>query len=283
VGRHRPAFELSANTFNPAQDLLMRFVLAASALLLIGFSSSPAVAWTDATRRRMVDDAIRMTPPALATVLERYRSDLLLGMTDPLKGESGEEHRQHAAGNYGTAADRIALHSKQAVTIIGQPHRLRLAVYAMGTAAHYMADVDFPLNCPPGPVGDPVFYSNYVKYTEKMMPYFLVVLDRKPSPDLAKNRLEAFGKNAALRSSQFVSPIQAAYTPDGKPRSPAHFDEKSVPFGVASLSYSQAVNDIARLWVHLWRSAGGDLGGQPNLPGTPEENSTRSKGAKGKK
>jgi hypothetical protein len=52
---------------------------------------------------------------------------------------------------------------------------------------------------------------------------------------------------------------------------------------VASLSYSQAVNDIARLWVHLWRSAGGDLGGQPNLPGTPEENSTRSKGAKGKK
>ena len=261
----------------------MRFVLATCALLLIGFGSSPAGAWTDATRRRMVDDAIRMTPPALATVLERYRSDLLLGMTDPLRGEAGEEHRQHVAGNYGTAADRIALHSKQAVTIIGQPHRLRLAVYALGTAAHFVADVDFPLNCSPGPVGDPVFYSSYVKYAEKMMPYFLVVLDRKPSPELAKNHLAEFGKSAALRASQFVSPIQSAYTPDGKPRSAAHFDEKSVPFGAASLSYSQSVNDIARLWAHLWRSAGGDLGGQPNLPGTPTGGTTPSKGTKGKK
>ena len=261
----------------------MRFVLATSALLLIGLGSSPAGAWTDATRRRMVDDAIKMTPPALATVLERYRSDLILGMTDPLRGEAGEEHRQHPTGNFGSAAGRIALHSKQAVTIIGQPHRLRLAVYALGTAAHFVADVDFPLNCSPGPVGDPVYYANYAKYAEKMMPYFLVVLDRKPSPDLAKDRFEEFGKTAALRSSQFVSPIQSAYTPDGKPRSPAHFDEKSVPFGVASLSYSQAVNDIARLWAHLWRSAGGDLGGQPNLPGTPNENSTPSKGSKGKK
>jgi hypothetical protein len=261
----------------------MRFVLAAGALLLIGFGSSPAGAWTDATRRRMVDDAIRITPPALATVLERYRADLMHGMTDPLRGEAGEEHREHPAGNYGSAADRIALHSKQAVTIIGQPHRLRLAVYALGTAAHYVADVDFPLNCSPGPVGDPIFYANYEKYAEKMMPHFPVVLDRKPSPELSKNHLEAFGKAAALRSSQFVAPIQSAYTLDGKPRSAAHFDEKSIPFGVASLSYSQSVNDIARLWTHLWRSAGGDLGGQPNLPGTPDENTASSKHTKGKK
>ena len=238
-------------------------------LLLVSLQSTPAGAWTDATRRRMVDDAIRMTPPSLATVLERYRTDLMLGMIDPLRGETGEEHRQHTTGGYGSAADRIALYSKQAVTIIGQPHRLRLAVYALGSVAHYVADVNFPLNCTSGGVGDPVFYGNYARYAEKMMPHFPVVLDRNPSAELAKNRLDAFGRAAALRSSQFVSPIQAAYTEDGRPRSAAHFDEKSVPFGIASLSYSQSVNDIARVWAYLWRRAGGDSAGQPNLPGPP--------------
>ena len=224
-----------------------------------------------------------MSPPALASVLERYRSDLIHGMTDPLRGEAGEEHRQHSSGDYGGAAGRIALHSEQAVTIIGQPGRLRLAVYALGTAAHFVADVDFPLNCPPGPVGDPVFYGSYAMYAEKMMPYFLVVLDQKPSPELAKNRLEEFGRAAALRSSRYVAPLHAAYAPDGKPRSAADFDVKSIPFGVASLSYSQSVNDIARLWAHLWRRAGGDLEGQPFLPGTPSGSSHSPKGSKGKR
>jgi hypothetical protein len=258
----------------------MRVMTSLSALLLVGLHSSPAAAWTDATRRRMVDDAIRMMPPSLGTVLERYRTDLMLGMTDPLRAETGEEHRQHAAGGYGTAADRIAVYSKQAVTIIGQPHRLRLAVYALGSVAHYVADVNFPLNCTSGGVGDPVFYANYAKYAEKMLPYFPVVLDRKPSAELAKDRLDAFGRVAALRSSQFVAPIQAAYTPDGRPRSPAHFDEKSVPFGVASLSYSQSVNDIARVWAYLWSRAGGDSAGQPNLPGPPAAPSKKAKGKK---
>jgi len=241
----------------------MRFELAASALLLTGFWPSPAWAWTDATRRRMVDDAIRMSPPALATVLERYRSDLVHGMSDPARAESGEDHRQHVSGTYGGAAGKIAFHSEQAVKIIGQPGRLRLAVYALGTAAHYVADVNFPLNCISGPVGDPVFYGDYARYSEKMMRHFPVVLDRKPTPDLDRNSLEVFGKKAAQRSSQYVAPIQAAYTPGGKPRSAAAFDEKSIPFGVASLSYSQTVNDIARLWAHLWNRAGGDLAGQP--------------------
>ena len=261
----------------------MRFVIAASVLLLTGFGASPVAAWTDATRRRMVDDAIKMSPPALATVLERYRADLIHGMIDPLKGESGEEHRQHPASNYGGAAGKIAVYSEQAVTIIGQPGRLRLAVYALGTAAHYVADVDFPLNCSPGPVGDPVYYGSYARYAEKMMPHFPVVLDEKPSPELARNHLEAFGKAAALRTSQYVAPIRAAYTPDGKPRSAADFDEKSIPFGVASLSYSQAVNDISRLWAHLWNLSGGDLGGQLFPTEAPAGKSVPAKGKKGKK
>ena len=261
----------------------MRCLSVVGAVLMTGLWASPAGAWTDATRRRMVDDAIKMSPPALATVLERYRADLLHGMIDPLGGESGEDHRQHVSGGYGRAAGKIEWHSQQAMTIIGQPGRLRLAIYALGTAAHYVADVNFPLNCGAGPVGDPPFYGDYARYTEKMMGRFPVVLDREPAPALAKNRLEEFGKAAALRASRYVAPIQAAYTPDGKPKSAAAFDEKSLPFGVASLSYSQAVNDIARLWAHVWQRAGGDVQGAPFPGDVPSKARPSKKAAKSKK
>lgn len=255
----------------------MLFGKVAGCVLLAGMLATPAAAWTGPTRQRMVDDAIKMCPPSLATLLEKYRSDLIHGMMDPLSDEAKAEHRQHLPGSYGNAAARIANHAEQAVTIIGQPGRLRLAVYALGTAAHFTADVNFPLNCAAGGVGDPLFYKDYQSYAESMMRRFPVVLDAKPNAPLAKDRFEEFGMASAQRSAGYVSHVRSAYTPAGKRISAAAFDEKSLPFGVASLSYSQAVNDIARLWTHLWLRAGGDVSGQL-FPAEPV-----SKGRKTKK
>ncbi|HET6277533.1 MAG TPA: hypothetical protein VFG08_02000, partial [Candidatus Polarisedimenticolia bacterium] len=42
-------------------------------------------------------------------------------------------------------------------------------------------------------------------------------------------------------------------------------DERSIPFGIASLSYSQATTDIVRLWRYVWISVNGDLSGTPHL------------------
>lgn len=261
----------------------MRLGRVAGCMLLAGALAPPAGAWTAPTRQRMVDDAIRMCPPSLATLLGKYRSDLIHGMMDPLAGESGEEHRQHLPGTYGSAASSIARHADQAVTIIGQPGRLRLAVYALGTAAHFTADVNFPLNCAGGGVGDPLFYQDYARYAESKMAHFPVVLDVKPSPSLAKDRVEDFGLDSARRSSGLAAHVRSAYTPAGKRVSTAAFDDKSLPFGVASLSYSQAVNDIARLWTHLWLRAGGDVSGQPFPMETDATNrkTTKKKSSKG--
>jgi hypothetical protein len=249
----------------------MRFAPIVSAVLLAAFASAPVLAWTDAARLRMADDAMKMTPPALNALLERYRKDLMHGMLDASREENREEHRQRTSGGYGKAAELISSRAQQAITIIGQPGRLSLAMYAMGSAAHFVADVNFPLNTGEAESGDPVFYGSYEKYVEKMLGRFPVVLDRTPSEELDSHRLEDFGRAAARRASLFIPPIRNAYTPDGKPRSASAFDERSLPFGVASLSYSHSVNDIARIWLYIWRQAGGDVEGLP-FPRSPEEN-----------
>jgi hypothetical protein len=236
--------------------------------LILLAAGGPAFAWTDLTRRRMLDDAVKLTPPALRAVLERYRGDLVDGMLDPSRAESGEDHRQREGG-YGHAARTIGLRCEQAQTLVGKPGRLGLAVYALGNAAHFAADVNFPLNTGGDGRTDPVFYAAYQRYVETTLGRFPVVLNREDSPELRESRLEDFGRAAARRASAFLPPIQAAYTPDGKPRSASSFDERSLPFGIASLSYSNAVNDIARVWIHVWESVGGDPSGRPFSADSP--------------
>jgi hypothetical protein len=52
---------------------------------------------------------------------------------------------------------------------------------------------------------------------------------------------------------------QALLDPPGK------LDPKSPLYGVASLLYSHSLNDVARIWLWIWKSAGGDMSGSPML------------------
>jgi hypothetical protein len=46
-------------------------------------------------------------------------------------------------------------------------------------------------------------------------------------------------------------------------------DPRSPLYGIAALVYSHAINDAARVWWWIWRSANGDMSGRPSLQAQP--------------
>ena len=46
-------------------------------------------------------------------------------------------------------------------------------------------------------------------------------------------------------------------------------DPRSPLYGIAALVYSHAINDTARAWLWIWRSANGDMSGRPALQAHP--------------
>ena len=46
-------------------------------------------------------------------------------------------------------------------------------------------------------------------------------------------------------------------------------DPRSPLYGIAALVYSHAINDTARAWLWVWRSANGDMSGRPSLQAQP--------------
>jgi hypothetical protein len=236
---------------------MRRAALPLFAILVLGVSPR-AFAWSDATRLRMVKDALKVTPPALDAVLDHYRRELERGMLDPSKHEGEEVHYQNDDGG-GLAAAAAARKSQEAVALLSEKGRLKRFAFEMGTLAHLASDVSFPLNASDADPREPLYREAYRAYLETVLDKIPFVLDETPAPALDRGDVEGYLRERAKRAGRGYASIGPAFKDDGTPRSPDALDERSVPFGLGSLAYSQAVNDIARLWAVVWQKGGGDM------------------------
>jgi hypothetical protein len=244
----------------------------ATALLIL--AHGPVVmaqSWTDATRSRMIQDALKISPPALREILLHYENDLNRGMLDPSRREGEEVHFQHADGKGGLAAAGV---DRKVGTIRGLLQKrapFAQVTYEMGVLAHLVSDVEFPLNASDADPREPLYREAYRRYIERMLGRIPFVVDRDEPAALQRDDIRGFVLDIARRAGSNYALIGPAFRDDGAPVSPAALDERSVPFGIASLSYSHAASDIAWIWKHVWASIHGDMRGTPFLGGPPPE------------
>jgi hypothetical protein len=236
------------------------------ALLLL--PCGEAAAWTDVTRLRLLDDAMKMSPPALVAILKHHESALRRGMLEPSAHEDEEIHFQHPDLKRGLGAAAVDRKRREIVALLEERKSLRRFAYEMGVLAHLVADAEFPLNASDADPREPLYREAWRRYVEERLPKSPFVFDRDPPRTLAREDYRGFVLASARRAAANYAPIGPAFKEDGTPRSPQAVDERSVPFGIASLTYSHAASSIVWTWLHLWKSLNGDLEGTPalNLP-----------------
>ncbi len=245
----------------------------AGALLLTALWPAAAIAqsWTDATRSRMIQDALKISPPALSEILLRYEKDLRRGMLEPSRHEDEEVHFQHADGRGGLAAAGVAGKVDEIRGLLQKRAAFRRVTYEMGVLAHLISDAEFPLNASDSDARAPLYRDAYCKYVERMLDRIPFVVDREEPAALQKDDVQGFVMEIAHRAAKNYALIGPAFKDDGSPVSASALDERSVPFGITSLSYSHATSDIAWIWRHLWVSINGDMRGTPFVGGPPPE------------
>jgi hypothetical protein len=175
-------------------------------------------------------------------------------MLGPAVEEDAPEHRPAEAG--GTLEATAASASSELADALGRPTPFDELARRFGRLAHFVADAGYPPAH--GTDGDAERrYRHFAGYCNGR-------LDRIPLVfyGLADGDLDA-------GFSSFLARIDAAaagrdrdlariYLAAGDPPDPSAFDDRSVPFAVCSLAYTQTVTDVVRAWLSAWLAAGGD-------------------------
>ena len=233
-----------------------RLILAAVLVAAHGAS----FAFDSQGRARIAIDAIRLAPPALARQINRNRDALLKGARQVTPPRTPAEAQQW-----------IAAEADRAVAMI-DTHRPFLEISGvLGRLAGALTCLNNPLW---GEASEPdrTDAQRFSVYFEDHMDRFPLVHARGGPPATDRQGLAGLAAAIRLRYEDDRQRLRLAYhPPDGGSIQPADFDERSVPFAIASLAYSNAVNDVAIVWIDIWRRANGDLTGTPFLAASPGE------------
>jgi hypothetical protein len=237
----------------------LRLIAAAlPAALLVG---APSWAWTGPTRVRMIDDAVKMMPPALRPVLERRREAILRGMLLPMTEEDSSAHRPPFDG--GTVDAAVDAARRDLVESVDKHLPFSEIARRFGVLAHFVADAGFPPGAA-GSAGDRR-YAHFASFCESRRPRFPLVFYGHDNAALARSDFRAFAFGILERARAEDADLARAYAAAPSWNDPASFDDRSVPFAVASLSYSHSVTDIVQSWIAAWKLCHGDLGGTPYM------------------
>jgi hypothetical protein len=225
---------------------------------VILLATLPLRAWAPQTRVRMADEAVRFLPAALRLALETQREPLLRGMLAPQVDEDSPSHRPSWAG--GTLEQQIDAEARRLAELLRKPRPFSEIAEAFGRLAHYVMDAGFP---PGVGEGGGSRYAHFAAFCEERREKFPLVFYGHEQADLERGDYAAFAAAVASRARADDRQLALSYAKAGDPPDPSHFDDRSVPFAVGSLSYSHTVNDVVRVWLAVWDRAGGDMGRTP--------------------
>jgi len=217
--------------------------------------------WSGTTIRQVAWRAVDFFPPDLAHQVRRnhrrYDAGIRRGLGAPPAWRAGDPGSLRAA---------LLDQATRCHDDLLRPIPLDDLVEELGVLAVRVLDANDPLAVAHGDPREPSYAAAYQQYTDAVRDRLRLVYY---GPDLELNGgggLDAAVRAILARSRTLYPFVGDEFFRGGELRDWRAFDDRSVAFGVAAVSLSRAMSDLANLGRWIWRSGGGLV---PSPPPTP--------------
>lgn len=213
------------------------------------------------TTQRMCADAIRLLPDTLQGLTIIYWEDMNTAL-EQLSGSgiSSDDHIYwHAKDDTGHAPRLISQRSCQAVKLIQKRESFARVFQQFGIIAFQVSESFNPLNTDDSAPQERYYYRVYEQLVDDYAVHFRILFQGYSLLSIEPNALEIELKERLKKIHGLYQPLTAAFDERVVSGQPFDFGYQSVPFGIAMISYSHAVNTLVDLWCSIWRASGGEL------------------------
>jgi hypothetical protein len=227
-------------------------------LLCVFFTVEPAFSWTSRTYQIITVQSTKLMPASFQRIMRKHKEEILRACLKP--DELGEEaHFYDLEARNGYLEERILELTRSIPEKIRNHTPFREVAEDFGRLAHYLSDLNDPLLLLDTDPKESQYRIDFAIYAEKNIEKYPWVFDGHEHDLLKQDRLRDYIYQVASQASAKYPRLGEAYFPNGTLISSDTFDPRSLPFGIASLSYSHSITHTVQIWFHTWKKSNGDI------------------------
>lgn len=245
----------------PRQPLVSRAATVAALSFAFALLPAPLAAWSPSTQVSIARTAARLAPPDLARQIERRPERFREGVLAPFQESAVERHYRNL--DRGALDAVLAEEVAGAVAALRQPANFDEIVYRLGRVAHWVADANNPLNAAGDDPDEARYFADWLRYADSARPRFAPVYYLGEPSVTTERDVRLLTLRALQRGRGFYPRVGDEYRRIDFAPGTRGFDDRSTAFGVAAVSFSHAISDLARVLRYVWIAGGG---GDPRSP-----------------
>jgi hypothetical protein len=214
-------------------------------------------AWTSKTYQLVVVKSNRLMPVSFKNIMLQHQEEILGACLRPDELPESE-HTYNIEKRSGYLMEQLTKLSAKVPKDIYNHVPFKKVAEDFGRMAHYIADLNDPLILSDKDSREDQYRADFAIYLEKNSDLFPWIFDGHEPSLLNQPTEEEYLHQIAVNAVEKYSLLGDSYFPNGVLVSSDTFDPRSLPFGIASLTYSRSISHTVQFWFYTWKKAHGD-------------------------
>ncbi len=225
-----------------------------SGLLLVLLAAGASIGWSGATARHVAWTAVDFFPPDFARQVRKYHKRYDAGISRGLASPPAWR-----AGPPGSLPQALDAQVRRCAADLRKPVPLEDLVEEVGVLAVLVLDANDPLAVVHDDAREAEYSAAYRSYVDSILDRVRLVYYGQDRSLLETGALDTTIEAALDRSESLYPFVGEEFYRTGELRSWRTLDDRSVTFGVAGVSLSRALTDLANFVALVWHKGGGQV------------------------
>lgn len=223
-------------------------------LLLVLVAAASSIGWSGATAGHVAWTAVDFFPPDFARQVRKYHKRFDAGIARGLAAPPAWR-----AGPPGSLQQALDAQVRRCAADLRKPVPLEDLVEEVGVLAVLVLDANDPLAVVHDDQREPQYSEAYRDYVDSIIDRVRLVYYGQDGDLIVNGTYGATVEAALARSNSLYPFVGEEFYRTGELRDWRTLDDRSVTFGVAGVSLSRALTDLANLVGFVWSRGGGQI------------------------
>jgi len=223
-------------------------------IFLALLTAAASIGWSGATARHVAWTAVDFFPPDFARQVRKHHTRYDAGVNRGLAAPPAWR-----AGPPGSLPQALDAQVRRCAADLRKPVPLEDLVEEIGVLAVLVLDANDPLAVVHDDAREPEYSGAYQSYVDSILDRVRLVYYGQDRRLLETGALDVTIEAALVRSGSLYHFIGEEFYRTGELRNWRALDDRSVTFGVAGVSLSRGLTDLANLVALVWRKGGGQV------------------------